>query len=343
MSTQMTKGQGTLVGAPDHPRGRSAAWDLAGSLLARLGIARFSGVYGLIVLIVYFSMTIPSLFFTEVTFKLVLRDQAVTGLLALGSLVPLAAGVIDLSFAWVAGFGVVMFSQLTLHTSWSAWLCSLITILACAGFGAFSGIVVTLFQLDSLIVTLGTGTLALGLTELLTGGGVITPRLDSLGNLGQGFVGLLPIPVLVLAGAAVIEYVWLEHSTAGRRLLASGDNPAAAVLAGIKVAAIQRGALVFSGAVAGVAGIVLVAEVGSATNTTGSSYLLPAIAALFLGTTQVLPRVNVIGTVIAVYMLGVGIKGLQLHGAQPWVQDFFNGAVLLLAVVIAARGARRRG
>jgi ribose transport system permease protein len=135
-------------------------------------------------------------------------------------------------------------------------------------------------------------------------------------------------------------YVVLEHTPVGRRLLATGSNLSAARLAGLRVRRIQTASLVFSGAVAGLAGVLLSAKIGAATTETGPGYLLAAIAALFLGETQIRSRVNVWGTVLAVYLIGTGVKGLQLLGAAPWVNDFFNGCVLLLAVGLAARGRK---
>jgi ribose transport system permease protein len=136
-------------------------------------------------------------------------------------------------------------------------------------------------------------------------------------------------------------YVWLEHMPSGRRLLATGNNYNAAKTVGIKVTKIQFLSLVASAVMAGFAGVVLLAEIGSATDSTATAYLLPALAALFLGTTQVINRVNVLGTLVAIYLLGIGIKGLQLHGAAPWIQDFFDGLVLLTAVALASRGRSR--
>jgi ribose transport system permease protein len=308
----------------------------------RVGIVRYSGLYGIGILILVFSLTLPGVFATDVTFRLVLQDQSIGGLLALAALIPLAAGTIDLAFAYIAGLSMVVMAWLNINTGIPTALCILIAMACAIGFGVLSGLIITFFDIDSLIVTLGTGTVALGVTELLTSGSVLPVQLPSaLNSLGDGLLGPVPVPAVILLGVAVCMYVWLEHTPSGRRLLATGNNRNAARAAGIKVAKIQFLSLVASSVISGFTGILLLCEVGSATDTSASAYLLPAIAALFLGTTQVINRVNVAGTIVAVYLLGVGIKGLELHGAAPWVQQFFDGLVLLVAVTLASRGRVR--
>src|ERR1700733_8011599 len=306
------------------------------------GIVRYSGLYGIAILIVIFSLTLPGVFPTSVTFRLVLEDQSIGGLLALAALIPLAAGSIDLAFAYIAGLSMVVMAWLNINTGIPTIVCALIALVCGVAVGVLSGLIIVFFDIDSLIVTLGTGTVALGMTELLTGGSVLPTTLpNSFNYLGQGLIGPLPVLAVILFVVAACMYVWLEHTPSGRRLLATGNNRNAARAAGIKVAKIQFLSLVASSVISGFAGILLLCQIGSATDTSASAYLLPAIAALFLGTTQVINRVNVAGTIVAVYLLGVGIKGLELAGAAPWVQEFFDGLVLLIAVVLATRGRVR--
>jgi ribose transport system permease protein len=213
-----------------------------------------------------------------------------------------------------------------------------------ASVGLLTGLFVTRLGVNSLVATLGVSTVALGLARLVTGGNTLSGDWSgSFQELGQGYLWVIPLPAVYVFGLAVALYYVLEHTTAGRRILAVGGNPSASRLAGLRVHRIQTTTLVVSGAVASVAGVVLAAKIGSATTETGPGFLRAAIAALFLGETQLRSRVNVWGTVIAVFLIGTGIKGLQLLGAAPWVNDFFNGAVLLLAVGVAARARSKDG
>ena len=161
--------------------------------------------------------------------------------------------------------------------------------------------------------------------------------------LGQKLVFGLPLPVFYMIGIAIILWWLLEYTPIGRYLYAVGGNPQAARLAGVRVDRITTGAFMTSGFVAAFAGVVLAAKLGSASPDVGTSYLLPAFSAVFLGATQIKPgRVNVLGTLIAIFLLATGVKGLQLVGTPSYVKDLFNGLALIIAVALAARTARRR-
>jgi len=142
---------------------------------------------------------------------------------------------------------------------------------------------------------------------------------------------------------ALILWWLLEYTPAGRYLYSVGGNPQAARLAGIRVGRITTGAFLISGFVAALSGILLAAELGSASPDVGTPYLLPAFSAVFLGATQILPgRVNVLGTLIAIFLLATGVKGLQLAGAPGYINDLFNGVALIIAVALAVRSRRRK-
>ena len=302
---------------------------------------RYSGVLGIAALVIGFTLYLPNLFFTQVTLRTIIANQAIAGFLALAALIPLAAGLIDLSFAAVAGLSLVITVWMSIHTGYSIWVIAVIAVACAAACGLVSGALVAFVRLDSFIVTLGMSSLVLGISELLTGG---TTLYGSFGknfvNLGQGTMGPIPYLTVALAVLAILVWVWLEHTTAGRYTLAVGSNPIAARLAGISVARTHLATLVASSVVAGIGGVLLAAQVGNGSTTIGPGYLLPAIAALFLGATQVRERANVVGTLIAIFLLGTGIKGLQLAGAATWVTDVFNGGVLILAVAAAAIRSR---
>jgi ribose transport system permease protein len=154
----------------------------------------------------------------------------------------------------------------------------------------------------------------------------------------------IPVPVFYLLGVGAILLYLLEHTPTGRYMYASGANAQAARLAGLKVVRLQWTALIISGTLASFAGIVLTMQLGAASFGAGGSYLLPAFAAAFLGSTQVRPgRFNVLGTLLALYLLAIGVKGLQLQYPQlPWIKDFFEGVTLIFAVALGARAALRR-
>jgi ribose transport system permease protein len=292
--------------------------------------------------IVLFGVLRPDIFLTQLTVKTILADQAVTCALAVGLTFALAAGVIDLSFAAMAGLSMVIVTKLSITTSLGILPSALIAILACAALAMVTALLVTWLRVDSLIATLGMMSVATGLTAKLTAATTLTGQFsDSFAAFGQGYWGLFPRPFVYAVILGVVGYLVLEHTPSGRRILAVGSNIEAARLTGIRASGLQVTAILVSSTVAAAVGIVLAAKIGQATDTTGTGYLLPVIAAVFLGSTQFKGRVNVVGSLVSALAIGTGIKGLQLLGTTPWVADFFNGAVLLLAVAFAARRRRQ--
>jgi ribose transport system permease protein len=154
----------------------------------------------------------------------------------------------------------------------------------------------------------------------------------------------IPVSVYYLAFVALVLWYVLEHTPVGRYLYAAGANPQAARLSGVNVVRLQWGALITSGVLASAAGVVLTMQLGSASFGAGDSYLLPAFAAAFLGSTQIRPgRFNVGGTLVAMYLLAIGVKGLQLkYPGLAWIKDLVEGLILLIAVGMAVHSARRR-
>ena len=321
---------GRKAGGPSAPTRRKIA--------VILGLDRFSGLYVWAVLILIFSLWVPNLFLTATNARIIAGSQAITAIVAMGLIVPVACGAFDLSIAGTLGMGVciVIWSQAHGH----GYALGIVVALA---FGLLVGLVnafiVVKLHVDSFIGTLGMSSILLAGTEWVTGGGQIangvSPHFTAI---GQNQLWGLPLPVFYMIALAIVLWWLLEYTPAGRYLYGIGGNPQAARLAGIRVGRITTGAFLLSGVVAAFAGIVLAAELGSASPDVGGPYLLPAFSAVFLGATQVFPgRVNVPGTLIAIFLLATGVKGLQLAGAPSYINDLFNGAALIIAVALAAR------
>jgi ribose transport system permease protein len=321
---------------PTRPRARRG-------LAVTLGLDRFSGLYVWAVLILIFSLWVPSLFDTATNFRIIAGSQAITAILAMGLIVPVACGAFDLSIAGTMGMGVCI----------SVWF-------QAGGHGYFTGIVVALafgllvglansfivvkLNVDSFIGTLGMSSILAAGTTWVTGGfqvaNGISPHFTAIGQ--RQFLGL-QLPVYYMVVLAFILWWLLEYTPVGRYLYSVGGNPQAARLAGIRVGRITTGAFLISGLVAAFSGVLLAAELGSASPDVGTPYLLPAFSAVFLGATQILPgRVNVLGTLIAIFLLATGVKGLQLAGAPGYINDLFNGVALIIAVALAVRSRRRK-
>jgi ribose transport system permease protein len=308
----------------------------------KLVARRFGGFWVLAAMVVAFSIAIPDIFLTPLTLQTTLGDSAITGLLALGVMLPLVTGIFDLSIAQVAGFAMVLASWLQVRHDLDTSAICVVTLAASMLFGVVSAVLVTKLSVNSLVATLGVSTVALGVTEIIAGGNAIQPDFDpAFVEFGRGDLANIPLPFIYVLVIAFAMYYVLEYTTLGRRLHATGGNPVAARLAGINTQRLQVLVLLISALMAGFAGLVLATKVGVSTDSTAGAFLFPAVAALFLGATQIKEGPNPWGTVLGVIILASGMKGLQLMGASPGVGNFFSGAVLLIAVAISGRGLER--
>jgi ribose transport system permease protein len=164
---------------------------------------------------------------------------------------------------------------------------------------------------------------------------------------GRDKVGGFVQPLFLALGIAAALWYLLEHTPAGRQMYATGSNPEAARLTGIRTEALTVAAFVLAGGLAALAGVVQSARIASGQPDIGASFLLPAFAAAFLGASAIrVGRFNAIGTVLGVLLVATGFSGLVLLGVDLWVQPVFYGAVLLIAIgaprLAESRSARRR-
>ncbi|GAA4550585.1 ABC transporter permease [Pseudonocardia xishanensis] len=307
-------------------------------------LSRYSLIVVLAALWLLFSLWNPQVFATTANLQTILLVQASVALIALAVMVPLVAGHFDLSSGFQFGLAQSLCAILVIQKGWNP----LLAILAVLGVGGLIGLVngqlITRLNLPSFTTTLGTGLVILGLSEFLTDNQVIAGAApDWFLALGRGSLAGIPLPFLYLALIGIALFVMLELAVWGRRAYAVGANPVAARLSGIAVDKLVRQSFVITGLLCALAGCISVTSLGGSSPVIGFGSLLPAFAGAFLGATCIRPgRYNVAGTVIAVYVIGVGIIGLQQNGANVYVQDLFNGGALLVAVIVATLARRRR-
>jgi ribose transport system permease protein len=270
------------------------------------------------------------------TWRSLVSDQAVTCLVAVGLVVPIAAGVIDLAIGTEVGLGAILVARLLVGDMPSP-VAVVLSLLAGAAVGVVAWLFITRARIPAFIATLGISSVLTALIAWVSGGQQIVNLPAGYSKLGTGQLFGLTYPVYIMLAVALLLWYVLELTATGRRVYATGGNPDAAALAGVRTSRVILGALVTSGVVAGLAGVLLTSQLSGGDPTVGPGYLLPVIAAVFLGSTQFRGgRFNIWGTVVAAYVLAVGVKGLQLAGLPVWIPDLFNGAALLLAVGLAA-------
>jgi ribose transport system permease protein len=312
-------------------------------LVHALAFDRIGAVYVWLGIIVLFSLWVPETFPNLATAKQILNANAITALAALSITIPLAARVFDLSFAFIMTLTGVAVAHLIAKDGMPVVPAIGLALAIGIGVGVINGVVVVVMRIDSFIGTLATGSLIAALITMVTNEVPITDAKlgEGFAKIGQTSIDGITLAVVYCAVVAVAIWYLLEHTATGRRLYATGFNPDAARLAGVRVDRLRFLSLVASGTLAGATGIILAATLGSGSPTAGTPYLLPAFAAAFLGATQLKHgRFNAGGTIIAVLLLGTGVTGLALASAPQWAGDMFVGVVLIAA--LALTGLQRR-
>ena len=307
-----------------------------------LGLDRISGVYLWIAFLAIFGLWRPTEFLTSITLHSVASEQAVAGIVAIAVLIPLICGHYDLSVGANANLAGIIAVVIQQKWGWSVPLSIVFAVAVGTVVGMVNGVFVVRFRVNSFIVTLGMASVLGAIQVIVTGQRQPNPILaSSWNNFSQYSIGGFQIVVFYLILLGVAAYWFVEHTPIGRYMRATGANPDAARLSGVRVDRWSFISLVISGGIAALGGVLYSSLTGPSLSF-GATLLLPAFAAAFLGSTQLQPgRFNVWGTLLAIYVLATGVAGMQLVSGQQWLSDMFDGIALILAVTLAVSRQRR--
>lgn len=302
-----------------------------------LSFRNMSAIYLLVIMFVVFSILVPGTFLTWNTWRSLLSDQAITCLVAVAAVPALAAGIFDLALGAEVGLGAILVGWLLVDKHASIPAAIALTLLAGVLVGVINWILIVRARIPSFIATLGMSSVLAAVIIWVSGGIQILSLPSAFESIGIDQLFGLQTPFFILLGVAIVVWYVLERTPVGRGIYATGADPEAAALAGVRVSRVILCCGAACAVIAGLAGMLYSAQLDTGDPTVGPGYLLPAFAAVFLGSTQFRGgRMNVWGTVVAAYVIATGIKGLQLSGAPIWVPDMFDGVILLLAVGLAA-------
>lgn len=306
------------------------------TISARDALSRYAllGIWGLMA--AFFWLQMPDLFGTSASFSSIFGSQQVQVFLGLAVLVTAVAGELDLSVASIMGLTATAIPVLVTEHGVPMLSACVLSVAASLLVGAVNAFFVVVMELSELVVTLGMATLLIGVAQAISDSQIVTVQNVTLTELATTqFLGL---PVSFYYGALialVIAYV-LAWTPLGRSIVFVGANREVARLSGIRVNRLRCGSYLVGSLLASFAGILLVGTIGGFDSSTSMTFLLPALAAVFLGTAVIQPGAfNAIGTMVAIYFLQTGIFGLQLMGYSGWIQNVFYGAGLVAALALA--------
>ena len=303
--------------------------------------ARYATIFGLALMLVAFSILSPKAFPTVNNFTNVINQASLAMIIAGGLTLAVIVGELDLSIGFAASLHGVLVTGLIVRSGLPISVSVALILLAGALIGLVNGFIVTKIRVNSVIATLGVGTILTGLTFAYSGGAPIVagvPEAFLQISLGRWLFG---IPNNIVIMAVVLGGLWLlvEKSAIGQEIQAVGGNPAAARLAGIDVDRIKILGFVISGICAALTGILLASRLGSGTTSAADSYLLTAFAAVFLGSATLRDgEFHIVGTFVGALIIAFGFNGLNIFGAPTFSQYVFQGAILIVAIGLSSLG-----
>jgi ribose transport system permease protein len=299
-----------------------------------LVVQRLSVPIAWAVTVAVFGALRPTEFLSVGTFSSIFGSDAVLVVLTLGLLLTLRAGDYDLSVASTLTLSSMLVALLNVNHGMAIWLCILIALVVGVGVGLVNGFFAVVLGIDSFIVTLGVGTFLSGVVLWISNDQTIS-------GIDEGFVNavvgatFLSMPLEFYYALGLCLFLWwaFEFTGLGRRHLFVGQGAEVARLSGIPVARVRIASFMLTGLVSAGAGILYAGTSGGADASSGLTYLLPAFAAAFLGSTTILPgQFNPVGAFVSAYFLVTGITALAILGVQNYVTNLFYGGALVIAV-----------
>ena len=311
--------------------------------MRRTDLARFGTPLAFLLLCIGFSLAAPAAFASQANLINLFQQIATLAIVATAATLVMTIGEFDLSVGFSASLAAVICFVLFAEGQPVALAMS-VALAAGLGSGAFNGLLVAGFGIPSFVATLALGTILSGLAFGLSGGASLFGGVPEIfKSLARGSIAGVPVLALWIVGVMGVAGLVLTRTEFGRRLQALGGNPLAARLAGLPVLRDTIVTFAIAGGLAALAGLLLAARLGSVQHTMGEPLLLPAYAAVFIGTTaSPTGSPTVAGTLLGVAITGVLANGMTILGVEPFVQKMMTGAIILVAVLVRRVGHTRQ-
>jgi ribose transport system permease protein len=306
----------------------------ARSVLSRSDVFGGTALAALLIIAAVIALLEPQ-FFTPSNLLNIGRQASVLVVVSCGMTMVILSGAIDLS----VGSAVALCSVVGASLATNVGLNAPLTIAAMVGLGAIIGLVkgalIAWGEINSFIVTLGMMTVLRGMALTFTGGYPISGVPDAVRSLGFGVVCGVPMPLIVAAVVFVLVALLLSRTVLGRHIYAIGGNETSSLIAGVPVSLTKLMVFVVSGALCGLAAVVLLGRLGAGLPTAAQGMELDAIAAVILGGSSLFGgRGSVFGTLFGALILAVLQNGLNLMGVNSFIIQILSGFIIILAVLL---------
>ncbi|NLF50145.1 MAG: ABC transporter permease [Leptolinea sp.] len=305
-------------------------------------ITKWGTILTIIILTIFFSVSMPG-FMSPSNIVQIFRSISIVTVIAIGLTISLTVGGFDLSVGSVATFAdsliISMFVWYTLPTGPAI----VISLLVCMLVGAVNSFLIVKVKIPDMLVTLSTLFIFEGVAMTFTGGGSISegmPRLDGTPTIGKlmpdfRLIGQAPWIILIMIIVVILVHIFLNYTKHGRYLYVVGGNMEAARLSGIPVDRYRALAYFLCSLLAGLGGIMLASRIGSSQVNAGAGYLMPSVAAAYIGfSVGGTGRPNAFGTFAGAVLVGILENGLVMMSVPYYSLNIFKGAVLVIALAL---------
>lgn len=285
-----------------------------------------------IILVLVFSLVSSTFFRAENLFN-VARQVAMLGISAVGMTFVILSGGIDLSVGSLLSLVSVVCAKFMVEVGLNPFSAVLLTLLMCCGMGALNAFFINEVNIPPLITTLGTMTVIRGTSYVLSTGRHIWGFPDQFRVIGQGYLGPIPIPVIITGLVFIFGWVFLSRTPFGRWTYGIGNNEEATRLSGINIKKMKYLLYILSSLLTGIAGIILLSRMSSGQPKVGTGYELEVVTAVVLGGVSIFGgEGRLLGVLFGVLIIGVLENGMILLNVSDYYQQIILGLVLLVAV-----------
>lgn len=296
-------------------------------------LQRYGLVISFVLLCVAFSL-LSDRFATVSNLTNVLRQSTINLIISIGMTYVILTAGIDLSVGAILALSTVITADL-LQRGIPILPTLVIGLMIGGVLGMASGLLISRVKVPPFVATLGMMTVARGLALTYTQGRPITGLPDAFRYIGTGYLGPIPMPIIVAAVTFLAAYILLTRTRMGMYIYALGNNPVAAQFTGIATGRYITFVYVLAGGLAALAGMILVARLDSAQPTAGLSYEFDAIAAVVVGGTSFAGgEGSLLGTLLGVLVISVLNNGLNLLNVSSFYQPVVTGVVIALALLL---------
>ncbi len=313
-----------------------------------LGFLRKYGTTLFLLLLIAFFSTQNDRFLSLRNASNILTEVSIYGVISVGMTFVILTGGVDLAVGSLLAFASIAAAWVVQNVGLGPvpqWLAALTTVGVIGGLAGYAhGKCVTLFNVPAFVATLGGMTIWRGATLVLNDGGPIAGFDSGYRWWGTGAVMGIPVPVIIFAAVVLVGHILLRYTRYGRQVYAVGGNAEAARLTGVNVKAIIASVYVLVGLLAGLAGFLLSARLGSSEAVAGTGYELRVIASVVIGGASLSGGSGTIkGTLIGALLIGVLSNGLVVMHVSSYFQQIVIGVIIILAVAFDSFAKSHRG